>query len=115
MDDFDKVMAEISREFYEGLSERLAAICSALDTLDNGFDGDAAHLFMRTAHSLKGGFRLSGRRGTGASGVWPEPPGHRLDRGRRNSRVGDGESPRGPEGVVRARPEAERRLGHPNA
>ena len=54
MDDFDKVMAEISREFYGGLSERLAAICSALDTLDNGFDGDAAHLFMRTAHSLKG-------------------------------------------------------------
>ena len=54
MDDFDKVMAEISKEFYEGVSGRLETICVALETLEEGFDGDAAHLFMRTAHSLKG-------------------------------------------------------------
>ena len=47
-------MAEIRREFYEGLSVRLAAIRSSLDVLDDGFDEDAAHLFLRTAHSLKG-------------------------------------------------------------
>ena len=47
-------MAEIRREFYEGVSVRLAAMRSALDALDDGFDGAAAHLFLRTAHSLKG-------------------------------------------------------------
>ena len=54
MDDFEKVIAEIRKEFYLGLSGRLAAIRSALDALDEGFDGDAAHLLLRKAHSLEG-------------------------------------------------------------
>ena len=54
MDDFEAVMAEIRKEFYGGVSARLTTIRSALDVLDDGFDGDAAHLFLRTAHSLKG-------------------------------------------------------------
>jgi chemotaxis protein histidine kinase CheA len=54
VDDFEAVMAEIRRDFYEGVSTRLAAICSALDVLDDGFDDDATHLFLRTTHSLKG-------------------------------------------------------------
>lgn len=52
--DEEELLAEIFREFAEGLPERLETLRSALEKLGDGHDSDAADLFYRTAHSLKG-------------------------------------------------------------
>ncbi len=49
----EELLAEIFREFREGLPVRLETLRSALEQLADG-DGEAAELFYRTAHSLKG-------------------------------------------------------------
>ena len=48
-----ELLAEIFREFREGLPLRLETLRSALQQLADG-DRDATELFYRTAHSLKG-------------------------------------------------------------
>ena len=52
--DPDELIAEITREFCDGLQERLGTMRSALERLSNGYDREAAEVFYRAAHSLKG-------------------------------------------------------------
>lgn len=52
--ELDEILAEIHREFREGLPERLEEIRSALYALRDGYSHAAAELFYRSAHSLKG-------------------------------------------------------------
>lgn len=54
MGDPDDLIAQVFREFREGLSERIDTLARALDSLEGGYDVEAAELFYRTAHSLKG-------------------------------------------------------------
>ncbi len=51
---FADALAEVRREFREGLPERLILIESALGVLDGGFDLAAAELVHQQSHSLKG-------------------------------------------------------------
>jgi HPt (histidine-containing phosphotransfer) domain-containing protein len=50
----EELLAEIYREFREGLPERLDRMRAALEGLVATNDEEAAQLFYRTAHSLKG-------------------------------------------------------------
>lgn len=50
----DELLAEVYREFREGLPERLAQLREALDVLADGYEPKATEVFYRTAHSLKG-------------------------------------------------------------
>ncbi|MGD8698326.1 MAG: Hpt domain-containing protein [Gemmatimonadales bacterium] len=50
----DELLAEVYREFREGLPERLAQLREALDALADGYEPGATEVFYRTAHSLKG-------------------------------------------------------------
>ncbi len=47
-------VAEVRKEFDEGLPDRLNTLTSALDSLTPGFESDAAETFFFNAHSLKG-------------------------------------------------------------
>lgn len=49
-----ELLAEIFREFREGLADRLETMRSALAELADGGEPAAVELFYRTAHSLKG-------------------------------------------------------------
>jgi HPt (histidine-containing phosphotransfer) domain-containing protein len=49
-----ELLAEIFREFREGLPDRLDTMRAALATLADGGEPAAVELFYRTAHSLKG-------------------------------------------------------------
>ncbi len=48
------ILAQIRREFCEGLPARLERMRAALRALADGYDTEAAEVFYRTAHSLKG-------------------------------------------------------------
>lgn len=50
----DELLAEVYREFREGLAGRVEALQSALERLAGGYDAGAADTFYRTAHTLKG-------------------------------------------------------------
>jgi HPt (histidine-containing phosphotransfer) domain-containing protein len=50
----DELLAEVYREFREGLPARLAEMRAALETLADGYERGATEVFYRTAHSLKG-------------------------------------------------------------
>lgn len=50
----DELLAEVYREFREGLAGRVEALQSALRRLAGGYDAGAADTFYRTAHTLKG-------------------------------------------------------------
>ena len=50
----EELLAEIFREFREGLAERLETLRTALTKLAAGDQAAATELFYRTAHSLKG-------------------------------------------------------------
>jgi len=50
----DELLAEVYREFREGLPSRLAEMRAALETLSDGYESGASEVFYRTAHSLKG-------------------------------------------------------------
>ena len=50
----EELLAEIHREFRDGLPERLEQMRVALETLANGYDAGASEEFYRVAHSLKG-------------------------------------------------------------
>lgn len=50
----DELVAEIRREFCEGLPGRLETMRLALERLAESYDAGAADKFYRTAHSLKG-------------------------------------------------------------
>ncbi len=50
----DELLAEVYREFREGLPIRLAEIRAALEALADGYERGATEVFYRTAHSLKG-------------------------------------------------------------
>jgi chemotaxis protein histidine kinase CheA len=50
----DELLAEIFREFRQGLPERVEQIRASLEVLAEGYDRQAAELFYRTAHTLKG-------------------------------------------------------------
>lgn len=50
----EDLIAEIFRDFREGLPVRIETMRSALEQLARSFDPQAAELFYRTAHSLKG-------------------------------------------------------------
>ena len=50
----DELIAEIFKEFREGLPQRVETIRNSLETLADGYDVEAAELFYRTAHTLKG-------------------------------------------------------------
>lgn len=50
----DELLAEIYREFRDGLPARLETIRVSLEALAEGYDSEAAESFYRTAHSLKG-------------------------------------------------------------
>lgn len=50
----DELLAEIFKEFRDGLPERLEQIRSSLEALGGEGDAEAAEIFYRTAHSLKG-------------------------------------------------------------
>ncbi len=50
----DELIAEIFKEFRDGLPERVDAIRNSLEALADGYDAEAAELFYRTAHTLKG-------------------------------------------------------------
>ncbi len=50
----DALLAEIHREFRDGLPARIEKLRSSLQRLDQGHDAEAAETFYRTAHSLKG-------------------------------------------------------------
>ncbi len=52
--DVEELLAEVHREFREGLPMRLEALRSALAELMNGWNATASDLFYRTAHTLKG-------------------------------------------------------------
>ena len=48
----EQILAQIGREFREGLPKRLDRIRSALEILARGYDAAAAEDFYRAAHSL---------------------------------------------------------------
>ena len=50
----DELLAEVYREFREGLPARVAQMRAALETLSVGYERGATEIFYRTAHSLKG-------------------------------------------------------------
>lgn len=50
----DALLAEIHREFREGLAGRLGRLHTSLERLAAGYEREAAETFYRTAHSLKG-------------------------------------------------------------
>ncbi len=50
----DELLAEVYREFRDGLAARVGTIRSALERLAAGYDAGAADAFYRTAHTLKG-------------------------------------------------------------
>ena len=50
----DELLAEVYREFREGLPGRLAEMRTALETLADSYEPDATEVFYRAAHSLKG-------------------------------------------------------------
>lgn len=50
----DEILAEVYREFREGLAGRVETLRSALERLASGYDAGAADTFYRTAHTLKG-------------------------------------------------------------
>ncbi len=50
----EDLIAEIFRDFRDGLPVRIETMRSALEQLAQGFDPQAAEVFYRTAHSLKG-------------------------------------------------------------
>jgi len=50
----DEAVAEVRMEFDGGLPDRLNTLTSALDTLTQAFESDAAETFFFNAHSLKG-------------------------------------------------------------
>ncbi|UCC71215.1 MAG: Hpt domain-containing protein [Gemmatimonadota bacterium] len=50
----DELLAEVRREFRDGLPSRVEKIRSALEQLAGGYDAAAADTFYRAAHSLKG-------------------------------------------------------------
>lgn len=50
----DELLAEVYREFRDGLAARVHTIRSALERLAAGYDASAADTFYRTAHTLKG-------------------------------------------------------------
>ena len=50
----EELLAEIYREFREGLTERLDKMRAALEELTTAHNEETAQLFYRTAHSLKG-------------------------------------------------------------
>ena len=52
--DMAALLAQIHREFRQGLPDRLGRIRGSLERLSAGYDRAAADLFYRTAHSLKG-------------------------------------------------------------
>jgi len=47
-------LAEVRREFQEGLKDRLALMESAFAVLERGFDSGAAEVVFRQSHSLRG-------------------------------------------------------------
>jgi HPt (histidine-containing phosphotransfer) domain-containing protein len=53
-EDADQLLAQIHREFRDGLPARLERLRSTLELLAAGFNEQAAETFFRTAHSLKG-------------------------------------------------------------
>jgi HPt (histidine-containing phosphotransfer) domain-containing protein len=53
-EEMDELLAEIHREFRDGLPARLEQMRAALETLADGYDADASEEFYRVAHSLKG-------------------------------------------------------------
>jgi HPt (histidine-containing phosphotransfer) domain-containing protein len=50
----DELLAEVYREFRDGLAGRVDTIRSALERLASGYDAGAADTLYRTAHTLKG-------------------------------------------------------------
>jgi HPt (histidine-containing phosphotransfer) domain-containing protein len=52
--DVGELLAGVHREFREGLPGRLERIRASLERLREGYDAEAAEIFYRTAHSLKG-------------------------------------------------------------
>ncbi len=50
----DELLAEVYREFRDGLAGRVETMRSALERLAGGYDAGAADTFYRTAHTLKG-------------------------------------------------------------
>ncbi len=50
----EALLAEIHREFREGLAGRLERLRTSLERLAAGYELEAAETFYRTAHSLKG-------------------------------------------------------------
>lgn len=54
LDGVDELLADIYREFREGLPARVNRMRVALEALANGYDADASEEFFRAAHSLKG-------------------------------------------------------------
>lgn len=50
----DELLAEVYREFRDGLAGRVETLRSALERLASGYDAGAADTFYRTAHTLKG-------------------------------------------------------------
>ncbi|KPK65856.1 MAG: hypothetical protein AMS21_03700 [Gemmatimonas sp. SG8_38_2] len=50
----EKLIAEIHREFREGLPARLETMRDSLQILSESYESEVAELFYRTAHSLKG-------------------------------------------------------------
>lgn len=50
----EELLAEVYREFGEGLAARVETMRSALERLAGGYDADATETFYRTAHTLKG-------------------------------------------------------------
>jgi HPt (histidine-containing phosphotransfer) domain-containing protein len=53
-EEMDELLAEIHREFRDGLPARLEQMRVALETLADGYDATASEEFYRVAHSLKG-------------------------------------------------------------
>jgi len=51
---FANALAEVQREFQQGLTDRLTLMESAFAKLEEGFDTDAAEKIFRQSHSLKG-------------------------------------------------------------
>ncbi len=52
--DPDELLADVRREFCDGLAGRVQTLRCALERLACGYDAEAAGVFYRTAHSLKG-------------------------------------------------------------
>ncbi|MGD2217868.1 MAG: Hpt domain-containing protein [Gemmatimonadales bacterium] len=50
----DELLAEVYREFRDGLAGRVEALRATLERLAGGYDASAADTFYRTAHTLKG-------------------------------------------------------------